>query len=76
MTSEDIYTATTYLIKYQKILSTKEMLTQEEYDFCLDWDHQETKNCVFNVSKGRYLNLLLYSEADKEEYDLKRETGY
>jgi hypothetical protein len=57
-------------------MSFKEILTQEEYDFCFSWDHEETRISTSKIGEGRYLNLNVYSEADKEEYDLRREMGF
>lgn len=75
MTSEDIYKSNKDLLIYNTIMENKEILTKEEYDFCFSWDSQETRINIFKLSEGRYLNLLLYSEADKEESDLRREIG-
>ena len=62
-------------LKYQEIMNTKEILNQEEYDFCFGVDCQETTLSICKISEGRYLNLNLYSEADKEEFDLRKEMG-
>ena len=62
--------------QYQHIMNTKEYLTQEEYDFCFNWNHEETRIATSKISEGRYLNLNLYSEVEKEEFDLRREIGF
>lgn len=75
MTSEEIYKSNKDLLIYNTIMENKEILTKEEYDFCFSWDSQETQINIFKLSEGRYLNLLLYSEMNKEESDLRREIG-
>lgn len=75
MNIEEIYQAEQELVRYNAIMSFTEILTQEEYDFCFSWDHEETKMSTFKIGEGRYLNLNVYSEADKEDYDLRREMG-
>jgi hypothetical protein len=76
MNIEEIYQAEQELERYNSIMSFKEILTQEEYDFCFSWDHEETRISTSKIGEGRYLNLNVYSEADKEEYDLRREMGF
>jgi len=75
MTIEEIYQAEQELERYNSIMSFKEILTQEDYDFCFSWDHEETRTSTFKIGEGRYLNLNVYSEADKEESDLRKEQG-
>jgi hypothetical protein len=75
MNIEEIYQAEQELERYNSIMSFKEILTQEDYDFCFAWDHEETRISTSKIGEGRYLNLNVYSEADKEEYDLRREQG-
>jgi hypothetical protein len=53
----------------------KEILTQEEYEFCKAWDAEEASKYLFNMVEDRYLNLNVYSEVEKEEFDLKMEQG-
>jgi len=76
MNIEEIYQAEQELERYNSIMSFKEILTQEEYEFCFSWDHKETRISTSKIGDGRYLNLNVYSEADKEEYDLRREMGF
>jgi hypothetical protein len=85
MTIEEIYQAEQELERYNSIMSFKEILTQEEYEFCKEWDAEEAEKYLNNIGpawkdggfngENRYLNINVYSEADKEEYDLKREMG-
>jgi len=75
MMSESDYLTEQEYKQYQEIMNTKEYLTQEEYDFCFNWDHEETRTSTSKLSEGRYLNLNVYSEAEKEDYDFRRETG-
>jgi hypothetical protein len=75
MTIEEIYQAEQELERYNSIMSFKEILTQEDYEFCFIWDHKETMISTSKIGEGRYLNLNLYYEVDKEESDLRREQG-
>jgi hypothetical protein len=74
MNQEDIYQAEQELVRFNELMS-KEVLTQEEYEFCKAWDAEEAKNLVHIIWNNTYLNLNLYSEADKEESDLRKEMG-
>ena len=52
--------------RFERIMNTKEYLTQEEYDFCLEWDNDIKMDTSYigDYSKyGAYLNLRVYSEA-------------
>ena len=75
MNIEEIYQAEQELERYNVIMSFTEILTQEEYEFCKEWDAEETRMSISKIGEGRYLNLNVYSEADKEDYDLRREMG-
>lgn len=75
MNQEEIYNAEQELARYNELMS-KEILSQEEYDFCFSWDHEETRISTSKIGEGRYLNLNVYSEADKEESDLRKEIGF
>ena len=86
MNIEEIYQAEQELERYNSIMSFTEILTQEEYDFCKEWDAEEAKKYLNDIGpawkdggfngENRYLNISVYSEADKEEYDLRREMGF
>jgi tRNA nucleotidyltransferase/poly(A) polymerase len=76
MNIEEIYQAEQELERYNSIMSFKEILTQEEYEFCKEWDAEEAKNLAHIAWNNTYLNLNLYSEVDKEEFDLRREMGF
>jgi hypothetical protein len=76
MTIEEIYQAEQEFERYKSIMSFTEILTQEEYDFCKEWDAKEVFQCLNDIGNGRYLNINVYSEADKEEHDLRREMGF
>ena len=75
MNIEEIYQAEQELERYNSIMLFKEILTQEEYEFCKEWDAEEAKNLAHIAWNNTYLNLNLYSEVDKEESDLKWEQG-
>ena len=74
MSPEEIYAAELEFARYNELMS-KEILTQEEYEFCKAWDAEETQNLFHNFWNNTYLNLNVYSEVDKEEFDLKKEQG-
>jgi len=75
MNIEEIYQAEQELVRYNAIMSFTEILNQEEYDFYKAWDAEEAFQYLNDLGNGRYLNINVYSEADKEEYDLRREMG-
>jgi len=80
MNQEDIYQAEQELVYFNELMS-REILTQEEYKFCKAWDENEAYKYLNNIGPDfrtgeiRYLNTNVYSEADKEEYDLMIEMG-
>ena len=60
----------------QELIYTKEVLTQEEYEICLIyWPAAAKAHLIHRPGTTTYLNLNLYSEVEKEEYDLRREIG-
>lgn len=75
MTIEEIYQAEQELVRYNAIMGSTEILNQEEYDFCKEWDPEEAFRYLNDIGNGRYLNISVYSEADKEEFDLRKEMG-
>jgi hypothetical protein len=76
MTNQEIYEAELEYNKYQELMFNKEILTQEEYEFCKAWDAEEAKNLFHNSWNNTYLNLNVYSEVEKERYDLQKEIGF
>ena len=76
MNIKEIYQAEQELERYNSIMSFKEILTQEEYEFCKALNAEEAWKYLNDLGDGRYLNINVYSEADKEEYDLRREIGF
>ena len=61
-------------------IKTKTYFSQEEFNFLVSVEGLEAvKQYAFYIgnysSYGQYLNLLVYSERDKEEFDLKKEMG-
>jgi len=76
MMNHEIYEANQEYNKYQELMFNKEVLTQEEYEFCKAWDAEEAKNLFHNSWNNTYLNLNVYSEVEKEESDLRREIGF
>ena len=75
MNQEEIYQAEQELARFNELMS-KEILNQEEYEFCKVWDAEEAKNLFYNSWNNTYLNLNVYSEVEKEEFDLRKEIGF
>lgn len=75
MNIEEIYEFEQMEERYNAIMSFTEILNQEEYEFCKEWNAEEAWKYLNDIGNGRYLNINVYSEADKEEYDLRREQG-
>jgi hypothetical protein len=61
----------------QELMYLKEVLTQEERDFCMQVMPKMAKAYLFHNSwNNTYLNLQVYSEVEKEKFDLRREMGF
>ena len=75
MNQEEIYQAEQELAYFNELMS-KEILTQEEYEFCKAWDAEEARNLFHIFWNDTYLNFNIYSEVDKEESDLRKEMGF
>jgi hypothetical protein len=61
----------------QELMYNKEVLTAEEADLCFQLMPAKAKAHLFyNSWNNTYLNLNVYSEVEKEEYDLRKEIGY
>ncbi len=75
MTEEDIYLAEQDLYRYNVLMNTKEILTQEEYEFCKEWDADEAWKYLNDIGEGRWLNINVYSEHEHEEFQLRMEQG-
>lgn len=67
----------TYLTLAEELLHTKEVLTAEEAQLCFESMPVMAKEYLFyHTWNDTYLNLNVYSEVEKEEYDLKKEIGF
>jgi hypothetical protein len=71
MTQEELYNTQQDYSRFQRIVSTQEMLTQEEYEFCMSWDD----SLSFYKCFDGWLNLEIYSEADYDARELELEIG-
>jgi hypothetical protein len=61
----------------QELIYNKEVLTQEERDMCMHlMPAMATEYLFHNSWNNTYLNLNVYSEVEKEKYDLQKEMGY
>lgn len=60
----------------QELMYTKEILTQEDRDMCMSIMPAMANEYLFhNTWNNTWLNLNVYSEADKEKRDLEKEMG-
>jgi NTP pyrophosphatase (non-canonical NTP hydrolase) len=76
MTEEQIYNEQQEYNRYQELINTKEILTQEEYELCKAWNADEAWKYLNDIGNGQWLNINVYSEVDKEEFDLRKEMGF
>jgi hypothetical protein len=61
----------------QELFYIKECLTPEEAQLVKEFMPKQAKEyLLYNEWTDTWLNLNVYSEADKEEYDLQREIGF
>ena len=84
--TEELYLAEQDHNRYQMLINTKEILTQEEYEFCKDWDAQEARQYLINIGptwkdggfngENRWLNINVYSEHDHEKRQFEMERGF
>ena len=75
ISQEEIYQAELELARYNELMS-KEILSQEEYEFCKAWDAEEAKNLFHNFWNNTYLNLNVYSEVEHECRQFEMERGF
>lgn len=75
MMTQDTYNATQDFNRYNMLMNTKEILNQEEYDFCKAWDAAEAWQYLNDLGNGRWLNVNVYSEHEHEEHQLRMEQG-
>jgi hypothetical protein len=76
MSNEDVYFENEEYKEYQRLINSVERLTQSEYELCKLWNPEEAWRFLNDIGNGRWLNINVYSEVDKEAYDLQREMGY
>jgi hypothetical protein len=79
MSPQEIYSENEKLERFEMLMNTKEYLTQEEYDFCFEWDKDvrvQTSYIGDYSSHGDYLNLNVYSEHEHHEAVQRREMGF
>jgi hypothetical protein len=63
--------------RVEVLMNETEVLTFEEYELVNNWFPAFAKDMLFhNFWNNTYLNLNVYSEVEKEEYDLRKEMGY
>ncbi len=74
MSPEEIYFAEQEFNRFEEIMNTKEILTQEEYDFCFGYDKDIRKETT-SIGGGKYLNLNVYTEHDHEKREYEMEIG-
>jgi hypothetical protein len=64
-----------------EIIETVEILNQEQYEIVNSYDPElccylHNIGPDYHTKEMRWLNSNVYSEADKEEYDLQKEIGF
>jgi hypothetical protein len=65
------------LEKAQELMNNVEVLTQEERDLVFQVNPEWVAEYLFHHSwNNTYLNLNVYSEVEKETYDLQKEMGF
>ena len=65
------------LEKVQELMNGVEVLTQEERDLVFQVNPEwVVKYLFYNSWNNTYLNLNVYSEVEKETYDLQKEIGF
>ena len=75
--NEYIYFENEEYKRVEVLMNQTEVLTLEEYELVNDWFPDFAKDKLFhNFWNNTYLNLNVYSEVEKEAYDLQREMGY
>lgn len=60
----------------QKMFDETEVLSKEEYEFLIEHLPSAKDDMFHNFWNNTYLNLNVYSEVEKEKFDLKREIGF
>ena len=61
----------------QELFYNKEVLTAEEAQLVKEFMPKQAKEYLFhNDWNDTYLNLNVYSEVEKEKFDLKKEMGF
>jgi hypothetical protein len=73
-------------MKALELIEKVEILTQEQYEIVVEYDRQNSTNLVwtylndigpdYHTGVNRWLNINVYSEVEKEEYDLRKEMGF
>jgi hypothetical protein len=77
MTELENYEALQEYNNFQRLVYTKEYLTKDEYNFCVEYDKDSKKHLIY-VGYGdgmTYLNLNVYSEHDHEKRGYEMEIG-
>jgi hypothetical protein len=72
------YEAQQDLNKFNDLINNKEILTKEEYDFCVAWDKETSWKYlnIINISNENFgLNINVYSEAEHHEQIHRMECG-
>lgn len=81
MITQTDYNAAQDLNKYDMLINTKEILSQEEYEFCKAWDAEEAWKYLnnigpdFNTGEPRWLNCNVYSERSHDDHQFRMERG-
>lgn len=77
MSNEDVYFANEEYKRVEVLMNETERLTPEEYELVKAWFPEFAADQLFHYHFDNfYLNLNVYSEVEKEIYDLQKELGY
>ena len=75
--NEYIYFENEEYKRVEVLMNETEVLTLDEYELVNAWFPEFASDKLFhNFWNNTYLNLNVYSEVEKEAYDLQREMGY
>lgn len=75
--TEEIYLENEEYKRVEVLMNETEVLTRDEYELVNVWFPEFASDKLFhNFWNDTFLNLNVYSEVEKEAYDLQRELGY
>lgn len=76
MNAEQIYFEEQEFNCFQSLIYGKEILNDEEKNFCEKWDKEECDRVLNDIGGGRWLNINVYCEASHHAAVERMERGY